>query len=66
MNNSFAENPKLYLAIGLGLLVVVTFAFTINFVRKSKVSVKAEKGSVGFNGKNSGNISTNNTDKRSR
>ncbi len=66
MNISFAENPTLYLGIGFGVFFAVLF--TIKFVNKSKKkhTVKADNGSVAFDGKNSGQITTNNERKRSK
>lgn len=54
MNFSLIDKPELAvgLAVGIVLLVFITFKFVWN----RNVNVKAKKGSVSINGKNNGNI----------
>lgn len=54
MNFSLVDNPQLAIGLAIGLFILVVISF--KFVWKRKTTVKADRGGIAINGSNKGKI----------
>lgn len=54
MSFSLVDNPQLAIGLAIGLFILVVISF--KFVWKRKTTVKADRGGIAINGSNKGKI----------